>query len=70
MKVIGFQEYLERKRRAQEGAVYRAIQDEQERFQAAWENMRRLPPARIVQLFQKSLKHGLLHLQDINRKFD
>ncbi len=70
MKVISIEEARQRRAQARERAVYQAIEQEQRHFYATWENLRKLPPHRIVQIFQKSVKYGLLNLQDLHRRFD
>lgn len=70
MKVISMHDYRERRHQARERALYRAIEQEQKNFNAAWENLQKLPPNRIVQIFQKSIKYGLLNLQDMHKRFD
>lgn len=70
MKVISMQEYVERRAIAREKALYRAIEQEQRHFNAAWDNLQKLPPHLVVRIFQKSLKYGLLNLQDMHRRFD
>lgn len=70
MKVISIHEARQRRAQAREQAMYRAIEQEQHDFNAAWEKLRKLPPQRIVQIFQKSVQYGLLNLQDLHRRFD
>ncbi len=70
MNVISMDQYRERRNRAREKALYRAIEQEQRHFNAVWDNLQKLPPNRVVQIFQKSLKYGLLNLQDMHKRFD
>jgi len=70
MKVISLNDYRDRRTQARELALYRAIEQEQQHFNAVWDHLQKLPPHRIVQLFQKSVKYGLLNLQDLHKRFD
>lgn len=70
MKVISIEHARRRRTQARERALYRAIELEQQYFNATWENLQKLPPHRVVQIFQKSLQYGLLKLHDLHQRFD
>lgn len=70
MNVISIERARRRRRQACEQAFYQAIALEQHHFNATWENLQKLPPHRIVQIFQKSLRYGLFKLQDLHQRFD